>query len=451
MRTIVSCLLILVPLFAVAEDRSSQLDRLMQQYHDLEQFNGAALVIDNGSQVLRKGYGFANMDWQIENTPETRFAVGSVTKSFTALAVAQLVETGTLDLDKTISNYLPEYRKDTGSIITIRHLLAHTDGLPNYTKDTSFWQSYEGLPYSTSKFIARYCSGDTEFAPGSQYRYGNAGFSILGAIIEKVTGKTFGEVVAQQILQPLHMLNTGQVRNDLVLDNRAIGYDASLDAYRPADQVHKPFFAAANMYTTVDDLVLYDRALSGVSPISKVARNALFVAREGTVDGTFAYGWSVGESSLDDAIESKRYMATNGEINGFNALLVRIPDDDHLIILLNNTGETNLSAMAENIMRVLYDLAPINVEARLRDTFYAKLSQESLDAAIEFYRENREISPRDYLYFSWPLRILAAQLISDAQYGSAIAILELNLETNPRDSKSIEILAEARLRSGKEG
>jgi CubicO group peptidase (beta-lactamase class C family) len=438
----------LIPLFTLAEDRSSQLDQLMQQYHDLDQFNGAALVIDNGSQVLRKGFGLANLDWQIENTPETRFAVGSITKSFTALVIAQLVEAGTLDLDKTISNYLPEYRKDTGSVITIRHLLAHTDGLPNYTKDASFWKSYEGSPYSISQFIARYCSGDTEFVPGSQYRYGNAGFSILGAIIEKVTGKTFGEVVAQQILQPLHMLNTGQVRNDQVLENRAIGYEASLDKYRPAALVHKPFFAAANMYTTVDDLVLYDRALSGVSPISEFARNALLTAREGTVDGTFAYGWSVGESSLDDAIESKRYMATNGEINGFNALLVRIPEDDHLIILLNNTGETNLSAMAENIMRVLYDLAPDNVYARLRDTFYKKLRQESLGAAIEFYRENREINPSDYLYFSWPLRILAAQMISDTQYDSAIAILELNIETNPYDSRSVEILAQARLRSG---
>jgi CubicO group peptidase (beta-lactamase class C family) len=447
MRIIVPYLLLLAPVFAVAEDKSSQLDQLMQQYHDLEQFNGAALVIDNGSQILRKGYGFANLDWQIENTPETRFAVGSVTKSFTALVIAQLVEIGTLDLDETISDYLPEYRKDTGSMITIRHLLAHTDGLPNYTKDTSFWQSYEGgVPYSTSKFIVRYCSGDTEFTPGSQYRYGNAGFSILGAIIEKVTGKTFGEVVAHQILQPLHMLNTGQVRNDAVLDSRAIGYQTSLDGYRPAGLVHKPFFAAANMYTTVDDLVLYDRALSGDSPISKFARDTLFAAREGTVDGTFAYGWSVGESNLDDILESKRYVATNGEINGFNALLVRVPGDNHLIILLNNTGETKLSAMAENIMRVLYDLAPNNVNVRLRDTFYEKLRGDSLDAAIDFYRANRELNPRNYLFFPWPLRILAVQLISDQQYSKAIAILELNLETNPYDAKSVELLAEVRVR-----
>lgn len=449
MRIFFTCLLLLVPVFAAAEDKSSQLDQLVQQYHDLEHFNGAVLVVGNGSEILRKGYGFANFDWRIENTPETRFAIGSVTKSFTALATLQLAELGKLDLDATISEYLPEYRKDIGSIVTVRHLLTHTDGIPNYTSDTSFWQSYEnGVPYSTTEFIARFCSGDTEFTPGSQYRYGNAGFSILGAIIEKLTGKTFGETVARQILQPLHMQNTGQVRNDLVIDKRAIGYEVSIDGYRPAAPVHKPFFAAANMYTTVDDLVLYDRALSSDSPISEFARNALFESREGAVDGTFAYGWSVGELNLDEGIESKRYVSTNGEINGFNATMVRIPEDDHLIILLNNTGETGLASMAENIMRVLYELAPNDVDRRLRDRFYRMLQRDSFDAAIEFYREQREIKPRDYLYFPWPLRILAGQLMSDGRYDDAISVLELNLETNPGDVRSIERLAEASLRSG---
>ena len=101
-------------------------------------------------------------------------------------------------------------------------LLTHTDGLPNYTKDTYFWQSSEnGAPYTTSQFITRFCSGDAEFEPGSQYRYGNAGYSILGAIIEQVTDESYADAVDRQVLQPLHMQNTGQVRNDTVLDRRA--------------------------------------------------------------------------------------------------------------------------------------------------------------------------------------------------------------------------------------
>ena len=243
------------------------------------------------------------------------------------------------------------------------------------------------------------------------------------------------------------MQNSGQVRRDLVVDNRATGYEVSLDGYRPAAPIHKPFFAAANMYTTIDDLVLYDRALNGDSPISEFAKEALFESREGAVEGTFAYGWSGVEVSLDGDIDARRYVATNGEINGFNASIVRIPADNHLIILLNNTGETDLSAMAENILRVLYELTPKDVDRRLRDVFYRMLQQESLDAAIEFYREQREKKPRDYLYFPWPLRILTGQLMNDGRYDDSVSVLELNLETNPQDAKSIEMLEEARLRS----
>ena len=151
MRIFLSCLLFLMPVLGAADEQSSQLDNLLRRYHELGQFNGVALVVNAGSTVLREGYGLANREWQIENTPETRFLIGSVTKSFTALVITQLVEQGKLNLDATVSDYIPEYRKDTGSRITLRHLLTHTDGIPNYTADTYFWQSYENdVPYPTS-------------------------------------------------------------------------------------------------------------------------------------------------------------------------------------------------------------------------------------------------------------------------------------------------------------
>ena len=141
-------------------------------------------------------------------------------------------------------------------------------------------------------------------------------------------------------------------------------------------------------------------------------------------------------------------MATNGEINGFNAVMVRLPDDKHLAILLNNTGETDLFAIATNIIRVLYDLAPIDPAPRLRDVFYRKLQEDSLEVAIAFYREQRENSPRDYIFFPWPMRILAGQLIRGGRYDDAIALLLLNLETNPNDARSFVILAQAQMHAG---
>ena len=243
------------------------------------------------------------------------------------------------------------------------------------------------------------------------------------------------------------MQNTGQVRDDIVLEKRAIGYEVAIDGFRPAAPVYKPLFAAGSMYSTVDDLVLYDRALYDDKLISEAGKKALFESREGAVDGTFAYGWTVSELSLGDAIESKRYIATSGQINGFNAIMLRIPDDEHLIILLNNTGETELSAMAENVLRILYGLAPNDVKPRLRDAFYQKLQRDSMAVAISFYRQQREEHPQDYIYFPWPLRILAGQLMSDGRFDDAIAILELNLETNPYDARSFVRLGDAYLRA----
>lgn len=443
------CILLLSPLCAAAADKASQLDQSLQRYHDLGQFNGVALVVGGGSTVLRQEYGLANRDWQIENSPETRFLVGSITKSFTALVIAQLQEQGKLDPDATVSDYLPGYRKDTGSRITLRHLLTHTDGIPNYTGNVYFWQSYENdIPYTTAEFVTRYCSGDLAFEPGSQYRYGNAGYSILGAIIENATGMSYADAVESLVLRPLGMHDSGQYSSGAILEKRASGYEIAIDGYRPAAPVNKPFFAAGSMYTTVDDLAIYHRALYGNDVVTAAGRNMLFQSREGVVEGTFAYGWDVGVLTLDGAIPGTRYTATNGEINGFNAVMIRLPDAGHLIVLLNNTGETDLFGIAGNLMRILYDLPVTPPAPRLRDTFVALLRDESFDAAISFYRDQRESNPRDYLFFPWPMRILAGQLIKDGRYSDAIALLHLNLETNPNDSRSFVSLGQAQLQSG---
>ena len=435
-----------------ANEKAARIDRLLQQYHDLGQFSGAVLVADSGSIVLREGYGIANREWQIPNSPETRYLLGSLTKSFTAFAVIQMAHEGTLDLDAKISDYLPDYRPDTGSRISLRQLLTHTDGLPNYTADARFWQSYEGdVPYSTPEFVAQYCSGDLQFEPGSQYRYGNAGYSILGAIIESVDGVSYADAVARRILEPLDMGNTGQYNSRLTLDKRATGYEVSIDGYRPAAPVYKNLRAAGSMYSTVDDLLLYVRAMAGGGFVPEDVKTALLETREGTMEGTFAYGWNVGAWSAGGAIAGKRYIATNGEINGFNALLLHLPTDDRTIVLLNNTGETDLTGIAINLLRLLHNLEVPDPEPLLRDRFYALLRAAPAEAAYAFYREQRTKQPNDYLFFPWPMRIVAGQLMHEGRYDEAIGLLQLNLETNPGDSRSLIALAQAQAQTGDAG
>ena len=440
----------LVASIATAEDTGSQIDDLMVRYYDLGQFNGTALVVDDDAVVLRKGYGFANIGWNASNTPTTRFLIGSVTKSFTALVVLRLEEEGSLNLNASVSDYLPKYREDTGRRLKLRHLLTHTDGLPNYTSNSSFWRSHEfNLPLTTNEFVRRYCSGDLVFEPGTQYRYGNSGYSILGAIVERVTDDTFSNVLSRLILDPLAMGSTGLYAPATIIKEMAAGYERAPGGLRPADPVHEPLFAAGSLYSTVDDLIAFDRALRGGSAFSDAVLEELFESRKGAVEQTFAYGWNVGTLDLDGAIDETRYMTTNGEINGYNAVVFRLPDRRALVVLLNNSGETVLFEIATNILRLLHGLPAKAPESRLRDVFLSKLNSESVAAAIAFYREKLNESREDSLFFPWPMRITAGQFIADGRHDDAIALLELNLHTNPTDSRSFELLAIAQLRSGK--
>jgi len=193
----------------VAQDKVRQIDELMSLYHKYQQFNGAVLVADHGKVIYKKGFGPANMEWNIPNEPDTKFRLGSITKQFTAALILQLVEQGKIKLDGKVSDYLPDYRKDTGARMTIHQLLSHTSGVPNYTAQPGFFANISRNPFKVDDFVKKYASGDLEFEPGAKFNYSNSGYFILGAIIEKVTGKPYEKVLQEKILDPLGMKNTG--------------------------------------------------------------------------------------------------------------------------------------------------------------------------------------------------------------------------------------------------
>src|SRR6266581_6035984 len=129
---------------------AERIDALISAYNKVHQFNGSALVAEKGSVILEKGYGLANMEWQIPNTPDTKFRLGSITKQFTSMVVMQLVNEGKIKLDDKITTYLPDYRKDTGDKVTVRNLLTHTSGIPSYTSIPGFFQNQSRDPYTVA-------------------------------------------------------------------------------------------------------------------------------------------------------------------------------------------------------------------------------------------------------------------------------------------------------------
>ena len=142
--------------FVFAQSKSDKIDELMSLYTQYGQFNGSVLVAENGKVIYKKGFGLANMEWDIPNQANTKHRLGSITKQFTAMLILQLVAEGKLDLQEPITKYLPDYPKASGDIITTHHLLTHTSGIPNYTSFPKFMADESRNPYSPEEFMKKF-------------------------------------------------------------------------------------------------------------------------------------------------------------------------------------------------------------------------------------------------------------------------------------------------------
>lgn len=251
-----------------------RIDNLVNEYVADQQFMGCVLVAEKGKVVFAKGYGLADVERNIPNTPDTKFMIGSITKQFTAMLVTQLAEKSKLRLDNTISDFVPEFPKDIGDKITIEMLLCHSSGL-------IFPEGIEKYYYTSTKeeylkeYLRQLSEEGLRFEPGKGYGYSNAGYFILGLIIEKVTEKSYEEVLSEQILKPLGMSQTGCDRKGLVIENRAISYAKLRDSYSTWNEETNSYdpaicgFAYGNLYSTVGDLFKFSKALSTNRLLSK--------------------------------------------------------------------------------------------------------------------------------------------------------------------------------------
>ena len=178
-KLIAVCFLVLSAFNLSAQDKAKQIDALLSQYNQYGLFNGSALVSENGKVILQKGYGSANMEWNIPNQSDTKFRLGSISKQFTALLIVKLAEEGKIKLDVPITTYLPDYPKETGDKITIHNLLTHTSGIPNYTSAPNFMNEKARNAYSPADFVKTFSNLPLEFKPGEKFAYSNSGYFLL--------------------------------------------------------------------------------------------------------------------------------------------------------------------------------------------------------------------------------------------------------------------------------
>lgn len=432
---------------ADAVEKAAKIDKLIAQYSEQNSFTGTVLVSDHDKVIFKKGYGLANREWNIPNTPDTKFRLGSITKQFTSMLVMQQVQKGTLKLDAHLSDYLPYYRKDTGSKVTLHQLLNHTSGIPSYTDDPKFFPELSRDPYTPDAFVQKFCSGDLQFEPGSQWHYNNSGYFILGAILEHVTGKPYDVLLKQSILDPLGMKDTGYDRSDVVLSKRASGYELELADVTNAAYLDMSLpYAAGSLYSTVEDLFLWDQALYTNKLLRADLKEKLFTPAPNSRE--YGYGWFITQIPPEEAGGGSTLIQHGGGINGFNTLEYRLVRDHVLIVLLNNTPGVNLTQMADGIRAILYDREPPAPKRSLKLILGPIIAARGAEAAVARYAELKRTDPNGFDFKESQLNNLGYLLMEKNRFKDAIAIFKLNAEQFPKSGNAYDSLAEAYERDG---
>lgn len=430
---------------------------LLLEYHNKGWFNGSALVVHQGQKILNEGFGLANMEWQTANTPTTKFRIGSLTKQFTSLLIMQLISEGKVSLDEHLASMLPWYREDTGKKITLHQLLNHTSGIPNFTNRPAFMSRAYHNPYSVEDFTKTYCSDDLEFEPGTKQLYNNSGYYILGAIIERYCENTFEQVLQKRILDPLGMKNSGCDRHSPVLENRATGYERTLDGFVNTPYIDMSItFSAGEMYSTVEDMYLWHEALNGEGLLPNELKRIMFTPGL----NNYAYGWNIRRLQPNrlgnfyaEPLEPMGHPSTltlhthQGGINGFHTVFLRVVEDNTLIVLLNNTGMTVLDRMAENILSGLYGQEIKKVPMASAQVLYQLLLDEGVSKAQQAYTEYKNNQDRDVS--PGQISLLCKGLLKQGMALEAQALLELALTDNPDDLQTYDLVAECLLAQGK--
>jgi CubicO group peptidase (beta-lactamase class C family) len=431
----------------IGQSKSEKIDQLMSLYYEYGQFNGTVLVAEQGKVIYKKGFGMANMEWQIPNKPDTKLRLGSITKQFTALLILQLVEQGKLKLDVPITTYLPNYPKTTGDKITLHHLLTHTSGIPNYTSFPNFLKEIIRNPYTPETFIKVFADLPLEFKPGEKFAYSNSGYFLLGYIIETVTGKTYAQYLQENIFTPLKMTNTGYDTPNVIIKNRAAGYERSGEKYINTNYIDMSIpYAAGSMYATVEDLYLWDQALYSEKLLSSKYRDLLFDLHIPTGGGYYGYGWNIYEITIGKENKKLKVIEHGGGINGFNTILSRIPADKNLVVLLNNTGQALLNEMNKTITAILYNMPYELPKKSIATALLITISENGLPSISEKLKELKK--DNRYALKEDEMNSAGYQLLQSGKIKEAIEIFKLNVESFPNSGNVYDSLGEAYLKDG---
>ncbi|PHS62862.1 MAG: serine hydrolase [Flavobacterium sp.] len=434
---------------SMAQTKVEQIEKLINTYEEYGKFNGSVLVSEQGKVIYKKGFGMANMEWDLPNQPNTKHRLGSITKQFTAMLILQLVAEGKIDLQEPITKYLPDYPKATGDIITTHHLLTHTSGIPNYTSFPNFMKDKSRNPYTPEEFVKTFDEKELDFTPGEQFSYSNSGYFLLGVIIEKLSGKTYEQMLQDKIFSPLNMDDSGYDHHSDILKNRATGYEKQGGDYVNSRYLDMSIpYAAGSLYSTVEDLYKWDQALYTTTLLSKEYMTLYFkpyIPAFGNAH--YAYGWGVGYSKIGASTDSIYTIEHGGGINGFNTNISRTTSNKSLIVLLNNTGGAPLNDITKAIRGIIHGKEYDMPKKSVADAVLTVIQEEGIDAGISHYNTIKD--SEDYSLSEREMNTIGYQLMGEDKVEEASKVFQIIIEEFPKSSNAYDSFGESLMKLGK--
>jgi CubicO group peptidase (beta-lactamase class C family) len=342
MRGSIGIALLLTAGAGLAQD-VARMDQVVQSYVSDKTFMGSVLVARGDGILLNKGYGSANLEWNIPNSPATKFRLGSVTKQFTAASILLLEERGKLKTDDPVKKFVPD-APAAWNKITIFHLLTHTSGIPNFTSFPDY-RSQEPFAATPEKLVARFRDKPLDFQPGDKWTYSNSGYVLLGYILEKASGESYEKFLQENIFGPLGMKDSGYDSNAAVIPRRAAGYAPGKDGPVNAGFIHMSVpFSAGGLYSTTGDLLRWEQGLFG----GKLLSAASLAKMTAPFKNDYACGVSV------HTVNGHKVIDHGGGIEGFNTFLAYYPEDKLTIVALANLNGAAPQQIATRLAAVAH-------------------------------------------------------------------------------------------------
>lgn len=356
---------------AASAPNLAHMEHVIQSFVDSKRFMGAVLVARGNDILLDKGYGFADLEWNVPNTPTTKFRLGSITKQFTACSILLLEERGKLSINDPVKRYISD-APAAWDKITIFNLLTHTSGIPSFTSFPDY-ASLEPFPTTPKALVARFKDKPLDFQPGEKWSYSNSGYAVLGYLIETVSGEPYAKFVQDNIFAPLGMKDSGYDSNSAIIPHRAMGYSPGPDGFVNAGYIDMTVpFSAGGLYSTTEDLLRWERGLFGGMLLSPTSLQKMMTPFK----GDYAFGLSV------RTLNGHKVIRHEGGIEGFNTILAYTPADKLTVIVLANEEGKAPEEIAADLGRLAEGENVVLTSERKE----AKIDPKIFDSYVGYYQ-----------------------------------------------------------------